>query len=553
VISLLSDYRFRYLTNDDLIIAMEQKKDNQALYPKDEWIALVSKIYITYYYTAIYKLSKLVDIKPAFLLTQAFTRWLFFVSVFFLSLTLFRKHEVGWISMLILLTEKSLFGNSVTVSTESHPQFVSIAIVLLGITFVLKRKIAISAVIISLVLYLHAMSAIWGALYSAFCWIGIYKKGLIKRTLLPILLAVVVSIPFFYFLFDSEVVTYAVTWSRDKAEAYARWRIPIHIFPLTWGMRENLLNLTILSSMFFLAYIGVQKQKESRKILVCVVVGTLLMWACGTVFTELYYLSIMNKLQLFRASSIIVVVLSIYLANYVCEQIKDFKTQGKYSAIIVLLFGVLCISLNNLDKTFLIGIVAIFLAPLIDLPQVNQIFETMIRKTIQSLASYRLLGSSIICVVFVSFGALFAVEVEGRLATYYNSSSTLDEEFVEAALWSKDNTPIDSLFVTPPYAQGFRVWSERSQLPDWKDAGIGNYAPRFALISLDVMKGYGFQPGMDEKYLESITSETIITVGKKHGADYAILPMGKSTQLNCIEFMNKKWQIVALNKTCVVN
>lgn len=39
-----------------------------------------------------------------------------------------------------------------------------------------------------------------------------------------------------------------------------------------------------------------------------------------------------------------------------------------------------------------------------------------------------------------------------------------------------------------------------------------------------VMKAYGFDTGMSETYLNDISAEKIISVGRRFGADYAVLP-----------------------------
>jgi len=42
-------------------------------------------------------------------------------------------------------------------------------------------------------------------------------------------------------------------------------------------------------------------------------------------------------------------------------------------------------------------------------------------------------------------------------------------DWIGVQLWAKENTPIDAMFITPPYLQGFRIYSERGAVAEWKD------------------------------------------------------------------------------------
>ena len=46
--------------------------------------------------------------------------------------------------------------------------------------------------------------------------------------------------------------------------------------------------------------------------------------------------------------------------------------------------------------------------------------------------------------------------------------------------WVKDNTPRRAMFFTPPYRQGFRVFSRRSAFCEYKDGSLALFDPEYA-------------------------------------------------------------------------
>ena len=135
-----------------------------------------------------------------------------------------------------------------------------------------------------------------------------------------------------------------------------------------------------------------------------------------------------------------------------------------------------------------------------------------------------------------------------RIKEYYNNSNSIPYELREAALWAKNNTPIESLFITHPlHGIGFRYWSQRSQLPNWKDAGIGSFSVKFASYYLNLMAEYGISVNMNTNSFNSINTNDIISVGKKYRADFAIIPQDTLFLTYTKVFENNKWKIVKIN------
>ncbi|MCM8787209.1 MAG: EpsG family protein [Candidatus Omnitrophica bacterium] len=56
----------------------------------------------------------------------------------------------------------------------------------------------------------------------------------------------------------------------------------------------------------------------------------------------------------------------------------------------------------------------------------------------------------------------------------------IDNEFIEVQKWVKDNTDINSIFLTPPFKKGFRIYSERSIIGEYKEGGHVLFSYNFA-------------------------------------------------------------------------
>ena len=83
----------------------------------------------------------------------------------------------------------------------------------------------------------------------------------------------------------------------------------------------------------------------------------------------------------------------------------------------------------------------------------------------RSWGSFVLLG---VVACIVSAQALWvSFDLRTRTARWYQGG--VDQAFCDVAEWAKRNTPWETQFITPPYLEGWRCFSQRSTLVEWKD------------------------------------------------------------------------------------
>jgi len=95
--------------------------------------------------------------------------------------------------------------------------------------------------------------------------------------------------------------------------------------------------------------------------------------------------------------------------------------------------------------------------------------------------------------------------------------------WIDVQIWAKANTPEDSIYIIPPYINGFRVYSERSILGCWKDGIISYYNETFAGIWWERMQDLGYTQKNYKMYNRTIyDSLDFQWLGKKYNASYIV-------------------------------
>jgi len=86
---------------------------------------------------------------------------------------------------------------------------------------------------------------------------------------------------------------------------------------------------------------------------------------------------------------------------------------------------------------------------------------------------------------------------------------------------------LDAVFITPPYLQGFRVYSERSTVVEWKDGTQQYFDSDYSYIWWERTNDIGDE--VKEKY-NNLSKERLIELCKKYNASYIVFPVTKSLE-----------------------
>jgi hypothetical protein len=118
--------------------------------------------------------------------------------------------------------------------------------------------------------------------------------------------------------------------------------------------------------------------------------------------------------------------------------------------------------------------------------------------------------------------------------------------------WIRSNGPRDTVYLTPPGANGFTSLAERSNVVDFKnnpDSGLylAQWFERLRDLAGGVLpngKGMENRQLFNKAYAE-LNAERLVEVGKKYGAEYAVLPGSSKAEFEIV-YENKGYRLVKL-------
>ena len=109
-------------------------------------------------------------------------------------------------------------------------------------------------------------------------------------------------------------------------------------------------------------------------------------------------------------------------------------------------------------------------------------------------------------------------------------SSDLNKGWKAVQIWARNNTKIDSVFITPIYKEGFRIYSQRSIVFENKDGGPVMYDVEYAFKWWERINDFGYNNlkinlGMKndlKRIYGKLNTEDMIKLAKKYDAEYIV-------------------------------
>ncbi|HJS56636.1 MAG TPA: DUF6798 domain-containing protein, partial [Vicinamibacteria bacterium] len=121
-------------------------------------------------------------------------------------------------------------------------------------------------------------------------------------------------------------------------------------------------------------------------------------------------------------------------------------------------------------------------------------------------------SAAALSVAVAGLWALPSVYAQGRASMHA-------EPWNRVQVWVRDHTPKDAVILTPPYREGFRVFSERAVVGEWKDGTQQFFDAGFAFEWHRRMMQLG---GSTRRY-DRFDTDTLLSVARQYGASYAVL------------------------------
>lgn len=530
-------YTFGTSTNLDQVLPFIQKIQNPTLYPQDPYIKTLSFFPSIYPYFISY-LGRFFSLPLVHVCLYIALKYIMLLVVFNLAQYIFPQRRTGWLACFLfafspLTNTHTILGEDPLMKTMLyHTSFVG-PFMLLALLLFMKRKYVLSFCLVGLMYYFNGLIAnfllVMFALASA-------------RDIKPVIRGWVVFILIWapWLVWYLSVSKLSGNFSTSFLVTLQSW-YPGHYFPSQWELpkwKDLIIVVTFFSTFF---YQGLKRARSASQIEVFLS-SIAIMWFMAFVAAELIPNPRLVLLQFFRSDVFFISLGLIFAADCIREML-DTKSLPHMA-----LGGLVLLVLIEVGKPYLVLpvlIVYLFsLSPHRFIYKVSLIiflillvcFASVARSTFsmqkillatlflsfllvakpgeRPLTSVRasIVSVIIIFLMMVSYIPVFVYRIKTHDFAYQERSR---HDWEQLQYWVKDNTPLASVFIVPPYRDGFRVFSQRSPVVEWVDGSAMHWSPGFEKEWLRRIRDLGFEEYRVIPSLRFAESQMTIHLGEK--------------------------------------
>jgi hypothetical protein len=125
------------------------------------------------------------------------------------------------------------------------------------------------------------------------------------------------------------------------------------------------------------------------------------------------------------------------------------------------------------------------------------------------------------------------------------SAALADEPWNSVQHWVRENTPRDAVVLTPPTREGFRVFSERAIVGEWKDGTQQFFSWRFAQGWAARMADAGGNGVGDAGVYDGFGPDRLRELGRRYGAAYVVVAADRTMELDRV-YENEEFAVYRL-------
>ncbi len=597
--------------NQGIQVALLKLAIDPGLFPRDVMIQMTHSAYATWFFTALAPLARLTGIEPLYLMLHVLTTFGVLAATYSLSRAVTKSHLSALLALGLLLAghHRALAGEMLYSTGFTHTYAaLALALVVMGLYY---RGWIVWAFLATGVLFdVHALTGTYVGVMLIAAAIGEWlpRRGRTgtaqpnRRVWVGMALGLLCALPTLAIM-----ATHAGRGSFDAAWInLMRIRSADHSFASSWwvGGDPDIPRFTLLLALFALS-LSFAVRSRAMRITRWMTLGVLLLFAAGYVFTEVWPMAWAVRLQPFRASRLLEVLMFIHIAHAGAEGLKMLNRRGVLPlgarlleagcAVIVLATLAVPAFLSFLPLAVLVmlavalvtgrlawwqavvGTGALLLAFVAyqkigyslpgfsrDLSLAPGVWsdDPLLRGMIAATVAVGLLGRHVrkhrALKVFLLLGAFIA----GGMGTGFLFAREFDrgvwaDPLVRVAAWARQDTPHDALFLTPANVANFRMFSQRSVVGNWRDGTqmyfSGPFAPEWFGQMNAIEPGIVVSPDGRRlisrgKSLDTLDDDALIALAKSCHANYILLPTPplhappKHRTLQC-DYRNDEWSI----------
>ena len=530
--------------------------------------------YVSFFPRFMVVLIKIVrHMEALYFVLHVLSYFFYFTVFYYISLLLFDKISAT-LCVILMSTGKIVLGGSSIHFTGLYPSFFTLSLALLAIYFFLRERYSVAYAIIGITLNLHVLVAGY-----AFCMFACHS---FLRIILPNLSTSKTNLERWvalrelakhlgiFVLCASPALVWILSTHGSMSDEWVRLlriRSSHHSFPFSWA-KSHYVNYLLFLATGALAFLYAPRAKFHLKILTFVL-AIAFMCLAGVVFAEYYPVKSVLRGQLFRSTNFLTIFCVVYISNYIRRSWENsilhkigvsiiFISLFLSSYFNLLILGlILCLVADNIfapstsegqkiNKRFRIAIFVLTAILVRNFTQQHDSFPTSFNlngviSLINTFLENRLLLliiCSAIALMWVAtlknlYQKLGALLIATLLAVYivpsayrrFHPKNRYSQGWRGVQIWARDNTRKDALFLTPPNNTGFRIFSQRPIVGEWKD-GTQQY--------FDADYSYEWWRRMQDLRSSdwaNMGEKRYVELAKKYGASYLILPAKVSLNL----------------------
>lgn len=511
---LINGYQFANV-NHDVHIPFMLKAAYPSLFPNDLMFSFPFNN--TLFYVLLAPLVKRINLEYLFFGGYTLATFFYFWAVFCLGKLIFKSRAVAYFCVILLLKYKSSIAFDYTYYDIFYYNNLVMPGLLLAIYLFLKERYVWSFAITGLAFDIHALSA--SHVMAMFLFYFAFNRGdvSIKQVGKYMIAFLICASPLLFWKLlggGSSIFYTSTNWSEWLT--IMKIRNGHHLFPSTWKIKEWEPTLLYIALLFCL--IKYKPEPKYHKKLMAFCWAILALCVTGTIFAEIAPLKPVLMFQLLRSANFFIIFSILYASNCIMSLIlspeKGSKVIAAALATALFFWGA---NINSLS-------VAIFILSLAWTARF-----TCERGALRKELKISWIFLSIVCLCTIGANAG---------TNHIDFPPKKLNEWQQLQVWVKNHTDPADVFITPPYMKGFRIFSERSTVGDWKDGTLAFYNDELGAKWWAIMKelgyseskyGYKYKAGFD-----ALTPADFKRLASQYRATYLVVIKPKNLEFNIV-------------------
>jgi uncharacterized membrane protein len=537
--------------NQPIQVAFLKHWANPALYATDEMLRQTLPLYPTYFFRVLAPLLNVAGLEPLYLMLQILTSFFTLAAVYFLGRSIFKSHTAALVAAGLLVAghHRALAGEWLYTAWFTHT-LVALPLALVALALIYRGRIVLAFAVAGFLFNIHALTAAYAILMMGLAILPDLREVPWKKWLRTTAIAAVACL-----LLAAPTLVHMLVSMKASGQVFdAAWlnlmriRSADHSFPNTWWEAPNpdIPRFLLIFALFVLSwsFSPVRRGDTTRtlRVTIFMTIAVGILFGLGYLFSEIWPKALFIRLQPFRASRLLFVLMLVHIAYGAVEAIRSsiagrvrvpvrgneqesWQTLNPAARVLEILAGVfvlLTLGAPTLISLLPYTIVAVVIAALASarlspmqalaavgslvvailanrhiqfpIPLLSDKVSLLPSRWVEDSLFYLMLAAAAVAAILIALwkkpiprlAVVGLVLVLGSAGTWIlfdrngrPGAARVNPQLAAVADWARTKTPSDALFLAPTTVSGFRMVAERGLVADWRDGTQLYFSAKF--------------------------------------------------------------------------